>query len=211
MKLAVQKNHFGGQILYRSPDLFKIFNKSNFELSHSEATHTAINASVNVLTPSAGPAFKPKPKPKRNAANNPLVSNLQHQARSQIPQKQKKPQKAQNVPVRSFLPNMNPYTHRERDNKEKHTENMPTRDFQEIPSTLPPLPVERKREKKMEKEIANIPEKKKKISEPAAAVTDEWADLPDVRLCTDFVFHFIEISKKKFFQKFSKTFPSHFV
>lgn len=142
-------------------------------------TKSAINSSVNILNPSAGPEYKPKPKPKRNQTNNPIVNNIQRQARSQIPDKPKKGTKSsKNAPVRSFLPNMNPYTHRQRDKDQvdKVPVNQNLENANQIPSTLPPLPVERKRSSNQEMFTKIIPQKKTK--QPVA--DDEWADLPEV-------------------------------
>lgn len=139
-----------------------------------ETTHDVFNTSVNVLTPSAGATFKPKLKPQRNASNNPLVKNIQHQARSQIPDKHKKKTKQEDLPVRSFLPNMNPYTHRQRDKEQTFNAPRGEMEPQVIPTTLPPLPIERKRPAAEELTEVTIP---KKTKQPQV---EEWGDLPEV-------------------------------
>ena len=143
----------------------------------TEPTNRIINPEINVLNPTSGPAFKPKPKPSRGGAKNPLARDLQNQARSHVPDKNRKKKKEPAGPVRSFLPNMNPYTHR---NKDKNGRTDVPEDsgcsedrISSIPAQLPPVPVDRKRPTdNFDTQIA-----KKKPKESKA---DEWADLPTV-------------------------------
>ena len=156
-----------------------------------EPTCQVINPEINVLNPTSGMAFKSKPKPSRGGAKNPLARDIQNQARSHVPDKNRKKKKEPNGPVRSFLPNMNPYTHRNKDkNGRTDVEEKIEDRTNPIPAELPPVPVDRKRPN--DNFEAQLSKKKAKASNK----DDEWADLPQVIIQKTILYYILIVLSK---------------